>query len=61
MPKLIATVIIPTYNEKGNIDRTIKQLDKVFAKIDNWQMKILVVDDRSPDKTYEIVESLKLI
>ena len=59
MSKLIATVIIPTYNEKGNIDRTIKQLDEVFAKIDNWQMKILVVDDRSPDKTYEIVESLK--
>ncbi len=54
-----ACVIIPTYNEAGNIKRTIKQLQQVFAKIENWQMSILVVDDTSPDKTYQIVQRLQ--
>ncbi|MDR2708924.1 MAG: polyprenol monophosphomannose synthase [Elusimicrobiota bacterium] len=49
--KIIA--MIPTYNEAGNIKEVIENilsLDKNF--------EVLVVDDMSPDKTYEIVEKL---
>jgi dolichol-phosphate mannosyltransferase len=53
-----AIVIIPTYNEKENIQQVIPVLLKVFAKITDWEMSILVVDDTSPDKTYEVVEKL---
>lgn len=53
-----AIVVIPTYNERANIERVIKRLLEVFAKIDHWQMSILVVDDTSPDKTYQLVEEL---
>lgn len=54
-----ACVIIPTYNEAGNIEKTIEQLLEVFEKINDWEMSILVVDDTSPDKTYQIVRQLQ--
>jgi len=54
-----ATVIIPTYNEAGNIKKTIAELLNVFSTIKSWKMQILVVDDSSPDKTYELVQNLR--
>lgn len=47
-------VIIPTYNEKENIEAIIKAVFSQEKKFD-----ILVVDDSSPDKTYEIVKALQ--
>lgn len=51
---LDSIVIIPTYNEKENIEliiRAIYSLEKVFH--------ILVIDDGSPDGTAEIVQHLQ--
>ncbi|WP_457609788.1 polyprenol monophosphomannose synthase [Lutibacter sp.] len=47
-------VIIPTYNEKENIEAIIKA---VFSQ--EKQFDILVVDDSSPDGTSEIVSNLQ--
>lgn len=47
-------VIIPTYNEKENIERIIRN---VFSLQRNFH--VLVVDDNSPDNTAGIVESLQ--
>jgi len=53
----IAVVIIPTYNEAEVIGEMIDHLfTKIFPKIANWQMHLLVVDDTSPDGTYKIVQ-----
>ncbi|MGC8594959.1 MAG: polyprenol monophosphomannose synthase [Candidatus Kryptoniota bacterium] len=46
-------VIIPTYNEAGNIEAIIKGVLEVSLEID-----ILIVDDNSPDGTANIVEDL---
>ena len=46
-------VIIPTYNEKGNISRIIQAVIDLEREID-----ILVVDDNSPDGTADIVKNL---
>lgn len=54
-----AIIIIPTYNESKNIIPVTQALQKVFKNIKNWKMEILVVDDTSPDKTYEIVQDLQ--
>jgi len=49
-------IIIPTYNEKANIANTIDGLEEQFKKIKNHQMRILVIDDSSPDGTAQIVK-----
>jgi len=49
-------VVIPAYNEKENIAKMIDVLEKeIFPQIKKHQMEILVVDDRSPDGTAEVV------
>jgi dolichol-phosphate mannosyltransferase len=53
-----AIVIIPTYNEKGNIERIIPAVEEVFKEVKNYEMGILIVDDSSPDGTAEIVKDL---
>lgn len=47
-------VIIPTYNEKGNIDRIIEKILSL-----NVVFHILIVDDNSPDGTADIVKGLQ--
>lgn len=54
-----AVVIIPTYNEKGNIAAAIQALSEVFAQIKHYRMLALVVDDSSPDGTAEVVRQLQ--
>ena len=51
-------IIIPTYNEKGNIERIIPITEEVFKRIKNYEMAILVADDNSPDGTTEKVIEL---
>jgi dolichol-phosphate mannosyltransferase len=54
-----AFVIIPTYNERDNIEKTLTHVFENLAIVKNWQTGVLVVDDTSPDKTYELVKSLQ--
>lgn len=49
------SVIIPTYNEAGNISTLLSRLAEVLKK---FSSEIIVVDDNSPDGTWEIVENL---
>ena len=49
-----SVVIIPTYNEKENIEKMIR---RVFSLYDDFS--ILVVDDGSPDGTGAIVKGLQ--
>jgi len=58
MQKLpIAVVVIPTYNEAGTIGEMIDTLcGDIFPKIKDYECKLLVVDDTSPDGTYKIVQ-----
>jgi dolichol-phosphate mannosyltransferase len=49
-------VILPTYNEKANIEKMIPLLlEDVFPRIEKHRMSILVVDDNSPDGTSDVV------
>ncbi len=57
-----AIIILPTYNEKGNIEKIIETLEEeIFPKITDWEMGILVVDDTSPDGTGNVVQELMKI
>lgn len=49
------SVVLPTYNEKDNIVTLIREIQKHL----NNDIEIIVVDDDSPDLTWQIVEDLK--
>jgi len=50
-----ACLVIPTYNEIDNITPLFKKILEEFKDIKDFDMEILIVDDNSPDKTWEIV------
>ena len=52
------SVILPTYNERENIERMISSLTSVFQK-NKINSFIVVVDDNSPDGTGKLVDELK--
>lgn len=51
------SIVIPTYNEAGGIERLVVALDDVFKK-NNLDGEIVIVDDNSPDGTGAIVDRL---
>ncbi len=51
------TIVVPTYNEAGGIERLIHALDGVMTQA-NLDGEIIVVDDNSPDGTGRIVDDL---
>ena len=49
-----ALIVIPTYNEKENLERITKKIFEV-----DTSLNILVVDDNSPDGTGKIADTLR--
>ena len=52
------SVFFPAYNEEGNIPETVESAVKVLDGLNLEDWEILVIDDGSTDKTFEIAESL---
>lgn len=50
------SIILPTYNESENIPLIIPKIEKAMESIPH---EVLVVDDNSPDGTYELACDLK--
>ena len=53
---LTASIVLPTYNEKENIQELIRQL----LKSNPNDVELIVVDDNSPDMTWQIAEDMGL-
>jgi len=52
-------IILPTYNERGNIVALLASLQSQFERLDH-DMHVLVVDDNSPDGTAGLVREAML-
>lgn len=50
----LVSVILPCYNESGNI---ILLIEAIHNELHFCEHQIIVVDDNSPDQTYELVKS----
>ena len=57
MAKLPFSIVVPTYNEAGGIERLLRAVTDVFVK-NGLDGEIVVVDDNSPDGTGAIVDRL---
>ena len=56
-PPLALAIIVPTFNEAGNVATLLARLDAVLAGI-AWEA--IIVDDASPDGTAEVARRLAL-
>jgi dolichol-phosphate mannosyltransferase len=52
------TLVIPTYNESGNIAILVAKVFEVFND-NNLNGHVIVVDDDSPDQTWKVAEDLR--
>jgi dolichol-phosphate mannosyltransferase len=57
VPATDVSVVIPTYNEAGGIEKLIATLTDVFDRA-SIKGEIVIVDDNSPDGTGALVDSL---
>lgn len=55
----IVSVVLPTYNEKSNVAKTIEKVFEQEKSLPGWEINIIVADDiRSSDGTIDIVKEL---
>jgi dolichol-phosphate mannosyltransferase len=53
------SLVIPTYNEGHNIDRLLAHLSQLLDPLLPQDYELIVVDDDSPDRTWQIAEGLR--
>jgi len=56
-PNLKIGLVIPAYNEEKNIENVLSKIPKNISN----ELKIIIIDDGSTDKTLEIIENYKVI
>ncbi|TGM04906.1 polyprenol monophosphomannose synthase [Leptospira jelokensis] len=52
------SIIIPTYNEAGNIKNCVETITRILEK-HSILFEIIIVDDHSPDGTYEVTKVME--
>ena len=51
-------VVVPTYNEAGNLPKRVAEIEKALH---NWDFKLVIVDDDSPDETAWVAKVLNRV
>lgn len=52
------TVVLPTYNEKDNLEKTVKEVLSQEKSLPYWKIEVLIADSSSPDGTGEVAQKL---
>jgi len=52
------SLVVPTYNERENVEAMVGQLSAILEPIFQEQYEIILVDDDSPDRTWELAEKI---
>lgn len=56
-PSIELSIVIPTFNEKDNLEELTDRLHQALAETEH---EIIIVDDNSPDGTYEEAERIRV-
>ena len=57
-PPVKFSLVIPTYNESKNIPTLVARLAEILEEPTGGSFELIVVDDDSPDRTWEVAEQL---
>ncbi len=55
---VLLSLVVPTYNEVGNVVLLVEKLTGLLDRICPNDYELIIVDDDSPDQTWEIARSL---
>ncbi|MFN9171496.1 MAG: glycosyltransferase, partial [Dolichospermum sp.] len=55
---MLLSIVIPTYKERDNIENVVNILSGLLDKTIPGNYELIVVDDDSPDRTWEVAENL---
>jgi len=51
------SIIVPVFNEEGNIENIIHRIGLVFKIMNNYDYEIIFTDNRSTDQTFSLIEA----
>ncbi|WP_019499506.1 glycosyltransferase [Pseudanabaena sp. PCC 6802] len=52
------SLVVPTYNERPNIQTLVERISKLLDPVLEGFYELIVVDDDSPDRTWELAQAL---
>ncbi|WYL96720.1 MAG: glycosyltransferase [Gloeotrichia echinulata IR180] len=55
---ILLSLVIPTYKERENIEKVVRILSQLLDESIPGDYELIVVDDDSPDRTWEVAQSL---
>jgi dolichol-phosphate mannosyltransferase len=60
LASIYLSLVIPTYNESDNVEKVVQVLSELLDEHLPNRYELIVVDDNSPDFTWEIAQDLQL-
>jgi dolichol-phosphate mannosyltransferase len=54
----LVSIIVPAFNEEMNVERAYKAVKEVFDDLPNYDFEMMVMDNHSTDRTFEILHGL---
>ncbi|MDR1800979.1 MAG: glycosyltransferase family 2 protein [Lachnospiraceae bacterium] len=58
MKKERVTIVVPCYNEQGDIPTFLEEIHPIMSKLTDYQFKVLFIDDGSQDKTLRVLREM---
>ena len=53
------SIVVPAYNEEGNVEELASQVDLVFQRLDRYDHEIIFVENGSTDNTFKVLKDLQ--
>lgn len=58
MKKKLVSIVVPCYNEEKNIEDMYRRIQSVFRNLAKYEFELLLVDNRSTDRSEQIYQKL---